>query len=228
MKFPIAFLLVAALPMAALAQAADAPAKAASKAAAPKAAKAKSAVASKPKAPVEAAPAKSRLSPAAQKAVEAATPLEEPDPNVKLSEADLAAAKRVHVGDIPCELGARVKVTPLRREGFFLVTTRQFRYVMHPVESRTGAIRLEDPARGAMWLQLGNKSMLMNQRLGQRQADECQSADQLTVAESMKGKPPINILEPAPVVPATPAAAASEPVNPANPPTSTPAPGGPN
>ena len=44
---------------------------------------------------------------------------------------------------------------------------------MHPVESRTGAIRLEDPKRGAMWLQLGNKSMLMSQKLGQRLADEC-------------------------------------------------------
>ena len=51
---------------------------------------------------------------------------------------------------------------------------------MHPVESRTGAIRLEDPMRGAMWLQLGNKSMLMSQKLGQRLADECQSPQQVT------------------------------------------------
>ena len=67
---------------------------------------------------------------------------------------------------------------------------------MHPVESRTGAIRLEDPERGAMWLQLGNKSMLMSQKLGQRLADECQSPDQITFAEAMKSRPPVNILEP--------------------------------
>ena len=66
-------------------------------------------------------------------------------------------------------------ITPIKREGFFIVRTGVHRFRMHPVESRTGAIRLEDPERGAMWLQLGNKSMLMSQKLGQRLADECQS-----------------------------------------------------
>ena len=67
----------------------------------------------------------------------------------------------------------------MKREGMFMVTTKGHRFRMHPVESRTGAIRLEDPKRGAMWLQLGNKSMLMSQKLGQRLADECQSPAQL-------------------------------------------------
>ncbi len=66
---------------------------------------------------------------------------------------------------------------------------------MHPVESRTGAIRLEDPARGALVLQLGNKSMLMSQKLGQRLADECQSPEQATFAADMKNRPAINLLE---------------------------------
>ena len=63
---------------------------------------------------------------------------------------------------------------------------------MHPVESRTGALRLEDPVRGALWLQLANKSMLMNQKEGKRLADECQSPDQLAYAKSMK---PVDLLE---------------------------------
>ena len=96
-------------------------------------------------------------------------------PTIKLSDADLEMARKVYVGDIPCELGASVKITPMKREGIFMVTTKGHRFRMHPVESRTGAIRLEDPKRGAMWLQLGNKSMLMSQKLGQRLADECQS-----------------------------------------------------
>jgi hypothetical protein len=49
---------------------------------------------------------------------------------------------------------------------------------MHPVESRTGAIRLEDSRQGAMWLQLGNKSMLMDQKLGERVADDCEAQEQ--------------------------------------------------
>jgi hypothetical protein len=134
-----------------------------------------------------------KLARSAQKAVEENTPIDA-DPSVKLTDAEIDIAKKVYVGDIPCELGASVKITPLKREGFFLVATKGHRFAMHPVESRTGAIRLEDPKRGAMWLQLGNKSMLMSQTLGQRLADECQSPEQVTFAEKLKANP-INILE---------------------------------
>ena len=126
------------------------------------------------------------------------TPIDE-DTDVVLSEADLAIAQRVHVGAIPCELGASVQVTPAKRQGFFIVQVkdvRNARYFMHPVESRTGAIRLEDPKRGALWLQLGNKSMLMSQKLGKRLADECMNPDQVTLAEEMKRNPPRSLLEP--------------------------------
>ncbi|ROZ71202.1 hypothetical protein [Ramlibacter sp. WS9] len=138
--------------------------------------------------------AKGKLAPSAQKAVEEVTPIDD-DPSIKLSEADVEVAKKVYVGDIPCELGASVKITPMRREGMFMITTKGHRFRMHPVESRTGAIRLEDPARGAMWLQLGNKSMLMSQKLGQRLADECQSPEQLTYAEALKKNPLPSILD---------------------------------
>jgi hypothetical protein len=138
-----------------------------------------------------------KLARSAQKAVEEATPIDA-DPDVKLSEAELDTAKKVFVGDIPCELGATVKVAPLKREGFFLISTKGHRFAMHPVESRTGAIRLEDPKRGAMWLQLGNKSMLMSQKLGQRLADECQSPEQITFAEKLKANPQPSILDAAP------------------------------
>lgn len=133
--------------------------------------------------------------PTKRQAAEEAQPTEDYDPTNKLTEGELAISKRVYVGEIPCELGAKVTVKPLRREGFFLVTRGVNRFVMHPVESRTGAIRLEDPARGALWLQLGNKSMLMNQKEGKRLADECQSPEQLAFANEMKNRPPVNILE---------------------------------
>ncbi|QHE87355.1 hypothetical protein [Hydrogenophaga sp. BPS33] len=137
------------------------------------------------------------LARSAAKAVEEVTPIEE-DSNVSLSEADLAVAQRVYLGAIPCELGASVKIEPAKRQGFFIVRVKNQRggYYMHPVESRTGAIRLEDPKRGAMWLQLGNKSMLMSQKLGARLADECMSPEQLTMADEMKRNPPKSLLEP--------------------------------
>ena len=148
-------------------------------------------------APVKAKPApgvNKKLAPSAQKAVEEVTPVDA-DPNVQLTDIDIETAKKVYVGDMPCELGAKVKITPLKREGFFLVSTAKYRFAMHPVESRTGAIRLEDPQRGAMWLQLGNKSMLMSQKLGQRIADECQSPEQMTYAEKLKANPLPSILD---------------------------------
>jgi hypothetical protein len=195
MKTLIATLLIAATPALVLAQQ-TAPSKPAASPEAKPAAK---------------KPAGKKLAPSAQKAVEENTPIEDADPRIKLSEADLEVAKRVHTGEIPCELGASVKIRPLKRDGFFLVQVKQSRFVMHPVESRTGAIRLEDPARGAMWLQLGNKSMLMSQKLGQRLADECQSPEQANVAEALK-KNPINLLEPAPAAaPAATAAPAAPP-----------------
>jgi hypothetical protein len=183
MKFVFASILIASLSAAAVAQTAvPADAKPAAKPAA------------KPTKPVA---VKNAPAPTRRQAIEERTPTEEPDPSVKLSEMQLAIAKTVYTGDIQCELGAKVTVKPLKREGFFLVTRGINRFVMHPVESRTGAIRLEDPARGALWLQIANKSMLMNQKEGKRLADECQSPEQLKVAQDMKNRPPINILEPA-------------------------------
>jgi len=152
----------------------------------------------------------------AAKAVEEVTPVADDVPDVELSESDLALARRVHVGRTQCELGADVTVQlDEKKPGYFLVWTKNLRFRMHPVESRTGAIRLEDPRQGAMWLQLGNKSMLMNQKQGLRIADECQNAEQMAFAEDMKKNPPKPLFEgadPSPGVRATdtapPAAAA--------------------
>jgi hypothetical protein len=131
--------------------------------------------------------------PTRRQAIEEATPTSEPDPSIKLSEAQLAIAKTVFTGDIQCELGQKVTIKPMKREGFFFVSRGINKFVMHPEESRTGAIRLEDPARGALWLQLANKSMLMSQKEGKRLADECKSTEQVTYAKTMK---PVNLLEP--------------------------------
>lgn len=131
----------------------------------------------------------------ALKAVEERTPIDDDFP-VILSEEELALAKRVHVGLIQCELGSSVTITANeRRPGFFWVKTKTASFRMHPVASRTGAIRLEDPRAEAMWLQLGNKSMLMSQKLGQRLADDCISSDQAVFAEMLKKNPAPSILD---------------------------------
>jgi len=116
-----------------------------------------------------------------------------------LSPAELEIAQRVQVGRIPCELGAYVNVqADPAAPGHFYVEGKGFKYHMAPVTTSTGTVRLEDAKGGAVWLQIANKSMLMNQKLGQRLADECMSSEQLVVAEAIKRNPPPSVFEPLP------------------------------
>ena len=192
MKLVILSALVLATPAMLLAQ--TTPAKAVPKTAATKVA------------PTAQAAKRAPIKRSAAKVVEEVTPIDD-DPTVTLTPEDLELAKRVYVGTIPCELGASVTITPSKRPGFFLLQTGKQRFRMHPVGSRTGAIRLEDGRAGAMWLQLGNKSMLMSQKLGQRLADECMSPAQVTFADEMKKNPPVSILEALPAAKPDPALA---------------------
>ena len=102
----------------------------------------------------------------------------------------------VHTGRMVCELGNSVTVTPdPQQPARFIVQMKKHTFHMSPVETSTGAVRLEDAQAGAMWLQLPNKSMLMNSKLGQRMADECQSDHQTAVAHRMKLDPPPSLLD---------------------------------
>ena len=113
-----------------------------------------------------------------------------------LSPEELAIAERVHVGRIPCELGAVVNISAdAATPGYFHVEGKGFKYRMTPVATSTGAVRLEDQKAGAVWLQIANKSMLMNQKLGQRLADECMSPEQVVVAEAIKKTPPPSVFD---------------------------------
>ena len=131
------------------------------------------------------------------KAVESNTPVE--SLSTRLTDAELAIAQRVHTGRIQCELGADITVTADEKNpGFFNVSAGKQRYYMHPVESRTGAIRLEDGRAEAMMLQLGNKSMVLNQKLGQRVADDCQTAEQKQFAVQLESSGGPGLLDGAP------------------------------
>ena len=126
-----------------------------------------------------------------------------------LTPAELSIAERVYVGKLPCEFGAIVTLTAdPKTPGYFEVQGKNFKYRMFPVPTTTGAIRLEDRKAGAVWLQLANKSMLMNQKLGMRLADECASPAQLAVAEAIKKAPPVSVLDTPAAAPVAAASAA--------------------
>ncbi len=113
-----------------------------------------------------------------------------------LSPAELAVAERVHAGRLPCAEGVTVNIqADAASPGYFNVQASKRQYRMFPVATTTGAIRLEDPQAGAVWLQLANKSMLMDQKLGKRVADECASPEQLAVAQALKANPAPSVLD---------------------------------
>ena len=97
---------------------------------------------------------------------------------------------------MPCEMGASVRVeADAAAPGYFHVQGKGFRYRMYPVRTSTGALRLEDKKAGAVWLQLANKSMLMDQKKGRRVADECAHPEQLAYGQDMKTNPPPSLFD---------------------------------
>jgi len=125
----------------------------------------------------------------------------EPVPEVVvLTPEEKAVSERVYTGHIVCELGASVQIDPdPKSPGSFFVAGKGFNYHMHPVVAATSAVRLEDPRSGAVWIQFANKSMLMNQKLGQRMADDCMSAQQAQVTQAMKAAPAQSLFDSQPV-----------------------------
>jgi hypothetical protein len=109
---------------------------------------------------------------------------------------DLAIAQQIHQGLMPCEMGASVRVqADVAAPGYFHVQGKGFRYRMYPVRTSTGALRLEDKKAGAVWLQLANKSMLMDQKKGRRVADDCAHPEQVAYGQDMKTNPPPSLFD---------------------------------
>jgi hypothetical protein len=109
---------------------------------------------------------------------------------------DLAIAQQIHQGLLPCEMGTSIRVeADAAQPGYFHVQGKGFRYRMFPVRTNTGALRLEDKKAGAVWLQLANKSMLMDEKKGRRVADECAHPDQMAFSERMKTNPLPSLLD---------------------------------
>ena len=107
-----------------------------------------------------------------------------------LGEAELQVADKVYVGTKACDQGRSVSIQPVAdAPGYFNLSMGGQRYLMRPVQTTTGAIRLEDTAQGAVWLQLPSKSMLMSQRSGRRLADDRANDIQRAAAEARRLNP---------------------------------------
>lgn len=135
------------------------------------------------KAPVrKAAPKAASKTPAkpAPKPVELVLP--EPDTD------QAAAATLVNYGDYACEFSQSVEITPSQKHaGYVEVGFGKLRYIMKPVLSGTGALRLEDVRGQTMMLQIAFKSMLMDVQAGRRLVDECVHEKQIAARKAYEG-----------------------------------------
>ena len=85
-----------------------------------------------------------------------------------------AWATQLVTGDFNCELGNKVELRMDGRatDGATLVWKGNS-YMMNPVGTTTGAVRLENKSEGLVWIQIPAKSMLLNSKIGQQLANGC-------------------------------------------------------
>jgi hypothetical protein len=134
------------------------------------------------------------VKPAAKKVIKpvAKAPVELPPPPA--SDEQKAAAALAHQGDYACEFDQTVTVTSSpKHEGYLDMRHKTQSWVMKPVLSSTGALRLEDVKGRMLMIQIANKSMVMDSQIGQRLVDGCMHEKQREFARTME---PANILKP--------------------------------
>lgn len=106
---------------------------------------------------------------AAAAAAATATPL------ALASEEQRQAYSLAHLGEYQCEFKRMVRVMANpRHEGYVDLHFDKQVVTARPVLSSTGAIRLEDVKGRFLMVQIAFKSMLMDTKVGQRVADDCQ------------------------------------------------------
>ncbi len=99
----------------------------------------------------------------------------------------LAAAQWVYYGTYACEFDQKVEISLNPKYAAYAdVKFKTSTYLMKPVLSSTGAIRLEDVKGQAAMIQIANKSMLMDVKAGRRLVDGCVGQRQRELIEAAR------------------------------------------
>ena len=130
----------------------------------------------------KAAPAKStpKKTPVPKKVVE-------PPPPAAAGPEQIDAAERVFYGVYDCEFKQTIDIVASPKfPAYVEVKHGKADYLMKPVLSSTGAIRLEDVRGETLMVQIVNKSMLLNVKTAQRIVDDCVSPKQRELIEAAR------------------------------------------
>jgi len=103
----------------------------------------------------------------------------QPAPVPDATPEQLTAADQVYYGHAACELGQAIDIAadPAHR-GYVGLRHGPARYLMKPVLSSTGAVRLEDVKGQALLVQIASKSILLDVKSGRRLVDDCMAPPQ--------------------------------------------------
>ena len=128
--------------------------------------------------------------PVAAKAAKKAAPTPAKPVDTGPSEAtteQVDAAERVYYGVYDCEFNQTVDIEKHPKHNAYVnVKSGKSAWLMKPVLSSTGAIRLEDVKGEALMVQIASKSMLLNVKTARRIVDECISPKQRELIAAAK------------------------------------------
>ncbi len=121
-------------------------------------------------------------------AAKKAAPLPPPEPVLtEADEAQIAASERAYLGDYACEFKETVHIEKhAKMAGYIDILWKKNRFTMKPVLSTTGALRLEDVTGRTLMIQIANKSMLLDTKIGQRLLDDCVHPEQIKLMEAAR------------------------------------------
>lgn len=101
----------------------------------------------------------------------------------------------VYEGRMACDDKVFVAVTEDRKiPNNFDILIGKARYKTKRIPTNSGAIRLEDKLHGIVWLQMANKSMLFNEKVGKRLANNCRNDIQQAAEKNLLAKPDTTVL----------------------------------
>lgn len=127
-----------------------------------------------------------RKPPAKATKAPAPAPVEAPLPDASGEQLD--AANIAHLGDYVCEFDQKVTLEPYAKAPGYIELKQQTKaWVMKPVLSSTGALRLEDVKGRMLMIQIANKSMVMDTQIGQRLVDGCVHEKQRAFVATQEG-----------------------------------------
>ncbi len=125
--------------------------------------------------------AKSAKKSAGPKAAEFIIPAASPE--------QLDAAERVYYGVYDCEFNQSIHIVASTKHASYVdIKHGKADYLMKPVLSSTGAIRLEDVRGETLMVQISAKSMLLNVKTGRRLVDDCISPKQRELNDAARAE----------------------------------------